>query len=389
MNPLWTLVSKEIRDNIRDRRSLFFALLYGPVLLPLLMVGPMLYGINQHTIDHESPTEIAVEGKEHAPSLMQFLHRHYLDAVPAPEDIEQALADGEFDIVLSIPETFGERFADGQPAPLVIHYTSDKDDSNNRRRQLGSVLERYSEQVRAQRFSSRGIDSRTFEPLDISEQDQSDAPGDLLTIAYLIPFLLMFSMLMGGYYLAVDTTAGERERQSLEPLLSLPLKRYQIVLGKYLAILAFVSLAMVLPLMTSFLLFSFLPMDLFDHRLHFGAQTFAIALLSNIPSALLITGFLMAIAAFTRNTKEAQTHLSFAMFLPIAPFFALQFLSVPRDTLTMLIPLLSQFQIMEMAVFGHAIPPHYLLLSAGGSMAVAAICVATAIRLYQRERILL
>lgn len=389
MSPLWILVSKEIRDNIRDRRSLFFALLYGPILLPLLMIGPMLYSINQHAIDHESPTEIAVQGMEHASSLVQFLHRHHLDAVAAPDDFAQALGAGELDVVLAIPENYADRFIQGRPAPLVIHYNSGEDSSTNLRRQLRSVLERYSGQVRAQRFMSRGIDSQTFEPLDISEQDLSDAPSDLLFIAYLVPFLLMFSMLMGGYYLAVDTTAGERERQSLEPLLSLPLKRYQIVLGKYLAILAFVTLAMVLPLMSSFLLFSFLPMDLFDYNLHFGPQTFAIALLSNIPTALLITGFIMAIAAFTRNAKEAQTHLSFAMFVPMAPFFALQFLSVPRDAFTMLVPLLSQFQLMEMAVFGHAIPPHYLLLSAGGSIALAAICLGTAIRLYQRERILL
>ncbi len=388
MSPVWTLVRKEVRDNLRDRRALFFALLYGPFLLPLMMVGPMLYSIDRHSIDFEAPTLIAVEGAARAPNLLQFLRQHNLDAMDAPGDYRAQLVNGDLPVVLSIPDSYAANFSRGEPAPLVIYYASSEDESTNRRRQLRTVLEQYASQIRTLRFSSRGIDSRIFEPLAISQRDQSDTPRDLLFIAYLVPFLLMFSMLMGGYYLAVDTTAGERERQSLEPLLSLPLLRHQIVLGKYCAILAFVGIAMLLPLITTFALLGLLPDDLMDGRLDFGPGTFAIALLSNLPTALLVSAFMMSIAAFTRNTKEAQTHLSFAMLLPIIPFFLLQFLSVPLGAPGMLVPLLSQFQIMELAVFGSAVPLHYLALSAAGSLALAAVFLGMAVRLYQRERIL-
>ena len=388
MSPVWTMVKKEVRDNLRDRRSLFFALLYGPLLLPLIMVGPMLYSIDRYSIDFGSPTEIAVDGSSHAPSLLQFLRRHNLDAVDAPQDYLEQLVAGELPAVLSIPASYAEHFSRGEPAPLSIYYASGEDESNKRRRQLKAVLEEYSGQIRALRFASRGIDSQVFKPLDISERDQSDTPRDLLFIAYMVPFLLMFSMLMGGYYLAVDTTAGERERASLEPLLSLPLQRHQIVLGKYTAILAFVGLALLLPLLSTFALFGLLPADLLDGNLQLGASTFSIALLSNIPTALLVGGFMMAVAAFTRNTKEAQTHLSFAMLLPIIPFFSLQFLSLPLNAASMLVPLLSQFQIMELAVFGDGVPLHYLALSAAGSLALALVFLTIAVRLYQRERIL-
>ncbi|MEQ8516320.1 MAG: ABC transporter permease, partial [Chromatocurvus sp.] len=202
MSPVWTLIKKEIRDNLRDRRSLFFALMYGPFLLPLMMMGPMLYSIDRSTIDFEAPTQIAVEGEAHAPNLLQFLRQHNLDAVEAPKDYRQRLASGDLAVVLSIPGTYAGHFSSGEPAPLVIYYASSEDDSDNRRRQLRAVLEQYSGQMRALRFSSRGIDSRLFEPLAITERDQSDKPRGLLFIAYLVPFLLMFSMLMGGYYLA-------------------------------------------------------------------------------------------------------------------------------------------------------------------------------------------
>lgn len=388
MNPVWTLMKKEVRDNLRDRRSLFFALLYGPVLLPLLMMGPILYSMDRHTIDFAAPTQIAVEGGAHAPNLLQFLRLHNLDAIAAPEDYRERLARGDLAVVLSVPEAYSGKFTRGEPAPLVIYHASNEDRSGSHRRQLRAVLEKYSSQIRALRFSSRGIDHRLFEPLAISERDQSDKPGDLRIIAYLVPFLLMLSMLMGGYYLAVDTTAGERERQSLEPLLSLPLPRYQVVLGKYSAILAFVGLAMLLPLLSTFALLNLLPPDLLDYKLDVGPETLAIALLSHIPAAILISAFMMAIAAFTRNTKEAQTHLSVAMLLPIVPFLALQFLPLPLGATTMLVPLLSQFQIMELAVFGNAMPFHYLVISALSSLALAAVFLAMAIRLYHRERIL-
>lgn len=388
MSPVWTLIRKEVRDNLRDRRSLFFALLYGPFLLPLMMVGPMLYNIDRYTIDVEMPTQLAVEGGYRAPNLLQFLRQHNLDAVEAPDDYRDKLVNGDLPVVLSIGAAYADNFARGEPAPLLIYHSSSEDESGNRRRQLRAVLEQYASQIRALRFGSRGIDSRVFDPLAISERDQSNKPRGLLFIAYMVPFLLMFSMIMGGYYLAVDTTAGERERLSLEPLLSLPLPRHQIVLGKYCAILTFVSLAMLLPLVTTFALLSLLPVDLLDRNLDFGLRTFAVALVSNVPTAILVSALMMAIAAFTRNTKEAQTHLSFAMLLPIIPFFALQFLSVPLGTFSMLIPLLSQFQIMELTVFGDAVPLRYIAASAAGSIAFATLFLSLAVRLYLRERIL-
>jgi sodium transport system permease protein len=388
VNTVGVLIAKEIRDNLRDRRSLFFALLYGPLLLPVLIIAPMLYSIDRYSIDVDAPTEIAVAGGSQAPGLLQYLRRHNLDATDAPAPYYELLRRSELSVVLSIPEDYAERFTQGRPAPLNIHYNSADNTSDNRRRQLRSALENYAAQIRAQRFGSRGIDASVFQPLAINEHDLSDRRSDLLTVAYLIPFLLLFSMLMGGYYLAVDTTAGERERMSLEPLLSLPLRREQIVLGKYLAILFFVLVALLLPLVSTFALFSLLPSDALDQNLDLGPTTFLVAFLSHLPAALLISAFMMAVAAYTRNTKEAQTHLSVVMLLPILPFFALQYLSVAPTTLTMMIPLLSQFHIMELAVMGECIPPAWLALSGGSCVLLAAVLLLMAVRLYQRERIL-
>lgn len=385
---LWVIVAKEVLDNLRDKRSLFFALVYGPVLMPLLMVGPLLININKHDLSMDKPKALAVLGLDSAPNLVDFLARHKLQAKAAPEQYLRAIEQGRLDLVLQIPDNFGEQMQAGQPAGLIIHYDSARDASSQSRRQLESALEGYGRQLRQLRYLARGMDPALFEPLAIRSQDLSQRPEQLKFVAHLIPFLLLFSMMMGGFYLAVDTTAGERDRQSLEPLFSLPLSRGTLVLGKYLALLCFVLLALVLPLVSSFALFSFVPAEAFGHSLNLGWSSFWLALMANLPLAFMLSAFLLAIAAFARDTKEAQTHLGLAMLFPMLPFFALQFMSVPRDATTMLIPVLGQFQIMELAVVGNPVPGHYLLNAALGALALTLVFWSAALNLYKRESLL-
>lgn len=389
MRQLWTIIKKEARDNIRDRRSLFFALLYGPVLMPLLMIGPMLYSVSKFSIDFEEPKEIMVAGLEHAPNLIGFLHQNNLDAVAAPGSYRDKIIAGDIGAVLEIPGQYEDQLRTANSADLIIHYSEQNGDSVKQKRQLETVLNQYSRQIRALRYQVRGIDERIFEPLNIRPFDHSDQRSEVDFIGYIIPFILIFSMMMGGFYLAVDTTAGERERQSLEPLMSLPISRSTLVLGKFLAVELFVLLSMTLPLITSYLLFDFMPVEEFEGAFEFGTSTFITAFWLSLPLTVLISGFLLSVASFARNTKEAQTHLSLGMMVPILPFFALQFLNVPTDALTMTVPLLSQFKLMELVVLGEALPGFFTLLSVAGSLVLALVFYLTTLWLFSRERILL
>lgn len=389
MKQLWTIFRKEATDNLRDRRSLFFALMYGPVLMPLLMIGPMLFNMNKYSIDFEEPKEVLVIGMEQAPNLIDFLRANNLDAAAAPADFRSAIINGEIDAVLEIPDHYADSLRASDPAEIVIHYSEAEDTSLKQQRQLTAVLNRYSRQIQTLRYRARGIDQTIFDPLAVVENDLSDGTGQVDFVGHILPFLLMFSMMMGGFYLAVDTTAGERERLSLEPLMSLPVARSTLVLGKYLAIFLFVLLSMTLPLITSYALLRFMPEDVFAGLFDFGVSTFLTAFWLSLPLAVLVSGFLLAVAAFARNTKEAQTHLSMAMMVPLLPFFALQFLDVPTDALTMAIPLLSQFKLMELVIVGESLPPLHAVLSVVGTLVLAVVFLVTALWLFTRERILL
>lgn len=379
---------KEIIDNLRDRQTLFYALLFGPVLLPLLLGGSMVAGFKQLSIDFDEINTLSVLNASDAPNLMDFLHSNNIDVIDAPDDIEQSVRYGDTPIVLEIPDGFAQALRDATPAPLTLHVNSADKDSTKAMRRVHTILNLYEQTVNALRLQHRGIDPATFDSLRIVQNDVSDDGATGQMLASILPFLFIMSMVMGGYYLAIDTTAGERERQSLEPLLSLPLSRTSLVFGKYCATLCFVSLSSVLTALSVYTLFRVFPVELMNGQINFDGATIARAFLLASPLLFFVSALLIAVSAITRSTKEAQTYLGLIMIIPMAPFFILQFINVRSTVSTMPYPMLSQYQLLESAVLGNDIPWHHIAISAMGTLSAAALLLALASSLYRRERIL-
>ena len=379
---------KEVLDNLRDRQTLFYALLFGPVLLPLLLGGSLVASHRQVTIDFEQVTTLAVEGAELAPNLVAFLHANNVDAVPAPPDPARAVSLGDEPVVLSIDERYEEALRAGRPAPLTLHVDESDKGSSRAARRVTALIGVHERTLDALRLQHRGIDPALFDSVELVVDDVSNdgAGGQLL--ASLLPFLFIMSMVMGGFYLAIDTTAGERERRSLEPLLTLPLARRDIVLGKFGATLAFVALSVLLTAGSVWLLFRLFPTELFGGQVRFDGPTVARALALVSPLAPFIAALLVTVSAWTRSTKEAQTYLGLLMVIPMAPFFALQFLSIRASAASVALPMLGQYQLLERATLGEPIPILHVALSVGGTLAAAALLLVVAVRLYTRERVL-
>ncbi len=380
---------KEIIDNLRDKQTVFYALLFGPVLMPLILGGSIIISLKQLSIDFDQVTPLAVVNAELAPNLMTFLHSNNIDVVEAPDEPEKAVRRGDSPVVLKVMPSFSDALRAGKPAPLTL-FVSDADKKSTREaRKVVALLNAYERTINALRMQHRGIDPNVFNSLDISREDVSrDGAGGQL-LASLLPFLLIISMVMGGFYLAIDTTAGERERQSLEPLLSLPLNRRELVLGKFGATLCFVALSGILTSISVFFLFQFFPTDLIGGGLHFDAPTIFKSFLVASPLIAFIAAVLITVSAFTRSSKEAQTYLGVLMVIPMAPFFILQFVTIRSELAIMPIPMMSQYQLLERTVLGDPIPALYIILSAGGTFIATAFMLLVAIRLYSRDRILM
>lgn len=389
MNQLWIILTKEIRDNLRDKQSLFYALLFGPILIPMLLFGSLIQEANKQDIDFERPLELQVTGGEYAPNLLRYLKTRNIDAVAVNGDYTDRIRAGELNVVLEIPPDFGETFSAGEPAPLTVYYNSARSDTGSGQKRLKSALDAYNAQVRGLRYFARGIDESIFTPLSITERDLSPETSKITkTITFMLPVILLLPMLMGGLYLAVDITAGERERLSLEPLLSLPIKRSLLVLGKYGAILGFVLISMLIPMLVIYLSLWFLSNETITSTFDFSGRTFLIAAMLHFPVALMIASVLLFIAAFARSTKEAQALLGAVTMLPILPGIILGMIDVPRQLATMAVPLLGQYQILGSVITGESVPLLYYGASMAGALLLALVLLFGSIWLYSKESIL-
>lgn len=387
MNVLVILL-KEIVDNLRDRQTVFYALLFGPVLLPLIIGGGLVASLKQATVSFDQPAALAVKHADRAPNLMKFLHSKNFDIETAPEDAEDSVRRGDVALILEVPVDFSTALRDGQPAPLIIYVNDGDKHSAKEARKVNAVLNTYSRTINALRMQHRGIDPSVFNSINVRLEDVSSDGFRGQILASILPFLLIVAMVMGGFYLAIDTTAGERERLSLEPLLSLPIARYKLVLGKYLAVLFFVGISSILTAISLYLVFQFLSPEAADGILSFDAPTISAAWLLSSPLIFFISAVLMTVAATTRSTKEAQTYLGLLMVFPMAPFFILQFVNIKSANLTMTLPMLSQYQLLERVVLKDSISTTHITLSVAGTLFSAALLYFLAVRLYSREKVL-
>jgi len=382
------IMVKEIVDNLRDRQTLFYALLFGPVLLPLLLGGSLVASFKQLSIDFDEVSQLSVVNAQAAPELVEFLYSNNIDVVDAPDDVEASVRYGDIPVVLEIPEDFATGLREGTPAPLTLHVNNADKNSGKAARRVSAILGVYERTLNNLRLQHRGIDPAVFDSLNVVQNDVSNDGSTGQLLASILPFLFIMSMVMGGFYLAIDTTAGERERQSLEPLLSLPLSRTAVVFGKYAATLCFVTLSSLLTAISIYCLFKLFPVEIMGGQVRFDGKTVTRAFLLASPLLPFISALLISVSAITRSTKEAQTYLGLLMVIPMAPFFLLQFLTVRSSLTTMPLPMLSQYQLLESAVLGDAIPTLHVVLSVVGTLGATALLLMLASRLYQREGLL-
>jgi len=385
----WIVAKKEIIDNFRDKRAFFFALVYGPVIMPLLIVGPMLLGAKSGFIDYEQPVEVYVAGMEHAPNLMAYLASKNLTAKAAPDHYRNKVRLGELDAVLEIPETHALSFREGKPSPLFLYVNYSSKKSGKAARHIKSIMNGYSRQLGYWRMRARGLDYQIMEPLKLVEQDLSHDGFGGMIFGTLIYFVLVFTMVMGGFYLAVDSTAGERERNSIEPLLALPISRFSIVLGKYVATLGYVTLSGLLATISLYLLFNLVPLGDLSQFLNLNGAALFMAFLIAQPCAVCVASLLMAVAAFTRTPKEAQTYLGLLALMPMIPVGVNQFADVKIAVWQMLIPFLSQSTLIDKVFKNEVVSGQFLVASVVGTLLFSFALFWVAVQLYRREKIVL
>lgn len=384
----WVVAAKEVVDNVRDRRTLLASLLY-PLLGPVLLVVLLGVTVNSMTERAEKPLELPVVGAEHAESLIGFLEQHQVQIQPPPEDPEAAVRAGDLEVVLVVGSDFGEAFEAGRPAPLTLIFDESRTTAGVNIRRAQRLLDGYGSQTAKLRLLARGVDPQVIEPLQVVQRSVATAQGRGASLLGMAPYFIIFAIFIGGMYLAIDTTAGERERRSLEPLLINPVPRWQIVLGKYAATLVFTAVAVVETLLGFALALNYLPLeDFLGARFALGAGALGTIFLITVPMMLLAAALQLVIATFTRSFKEAQNYLSMLPLVPALPGLFLVFLPVKAKLWMMMIPTFGQQLLIQQLMRGEVIDLFHTAVSALMTLLAAGLLLALAMRLYRSERVI-
>ncbi|HUN92890.1 MAG TPA: ABC transporter permease subunit [Burkholderiaceae bacterium] len=386
MSPFATVLRKEIADASRDRRTwitaLASALLFGPGIV--LLIAAFVSDVETRS----ARREIVVAQRANGPTLVNFLERSGARIVEAPPDFAARIASGELrSAVVAIPADFEARLASGDPAPLQLVYDGTSNPARGTIEASARLLDGFARELALQRMLARGVAAPALSPLRVDRRDLASTRAHGVELLFIIPWAVLMIAAVAALPMAIDVGAGERERGSLEPLLTMPVDAIEIVAGKWLAVTVaaiVVESAMLAAYVVTLRLVSD---DRLAALLQFGPREALTCLLVLVPFAAFMSALLMLVGTWGRTFREAQTYASqVVLIVNLVPL--LRFFLDARDAAWQLaVPVLGQLVVMMRVLRGEApgaagilVPA---LICAGGTLA----CLAAQRRLLQSERI--
>jgi len=384
--PLVVLL-KEVRENLRDKRTLINALLTGPLIGPLMFVMIMNVVISRQLDQAEAPLELPVIGASNAPNLLEALRQQGFAPQPPVADPIAAVRSRDAAAVLRIPADFASSWQKGDPAQVEVYYDSSRRDLLQPVNRLKTMLERYSRVNGAMRLVARGLSPALASPVVVGERDQSTPQSRAGALFSILPYFFVLTVFIGGMYLAIDLTPGERERQSLEPLFANPVPRFKLLLGKIGAICVF-SVSSLLICVTAFTVAGhFIPTARLGMDLALGPAFALEVLVLMLPLVLLLAALQTLVAAFSRSYREAQTYLGILMLVPALPSVLLSVMPVKTAAWMYAVPLLGQQVGITELLMGGAVTAAQLATCLLCGFGVAALMLAVTARVYGSERL--
>jgi sodium transport system permease protein len=290
--------------------------------------------------------------------------------------------------VLLVSGDFGARLAAGTPAVLELVADSSDAAAAADTQRVRTLIAAYGALLGRLRSAARGLDPLLLSPLALQELDVATPASRAVLLLGTLSYLVILTMLMGGMYLAIDATAGERERGSLEPLLTLPVPRAQLILGKILATCAYMAVSLLLTVLMLAVVLRFAGLERLGMRVSFGPWTAARVVLSCLPLVPVGAALMTIVAAFTRSYREAQTWLGLVLLVPTLPLVFAGVLGLRPQLATMAVPSLGQHFLITSLLREEPLPAGYVALSVLATLALGALLIALAARLYRREALL-
>jgi len=380
------IARKEIVDSARDRRTMMVSLLSSVLGGPLFLV--LMFNMLASQAERARDVSLAVVGRDHAPALMAYLEREQVKLVPAPDDYEARIRRGDLDVALVVDGRYEADVAQGRAGIVRLVYDRSRDRGRPAVDQIDALLRAYSRLWGTERLILRGVTPVVANPLNVESVDLATPQQSGSLLLFLVGFYAVFAGLAGGMAPALDTSAGERERQSLEPLLMTPARPAELAVGKWLAVAAFAAGVVLVTVLLFYLTLALAPLPPIGVPFLFGPREVARFLVVLLPLVLLFPALLLFLAARGRTLKEAQANVSLVfLIVSFVPVITL-FMQWREPDWIAAVPVAGQYALLRIALRGEALPALQVFLSYLAPVAIAAVALAAVTRLLSRESVL-
>lgn len=365
---IWALLKKEMRDSIRDKRAVIAAMA-GAFFSPLFFAGMMSFMLEKSTSVDD--LYIDISNADQAPQIVELLNQAQVFHAPLPEMGNSIEVDGEKQqhsrIQLEFDQNFSERLALAKTAQVVLTADYSKKEAGDQIRRVKRVIEGYQGQLVAFRLMARGVSPSLLQPIDIEEKDTSTPSSKSALILGMLGIMILVAVFVSSTNVAIDCSAGERERNSLELLMMQPVTSAQVVIAKTLNTGLFGVLGGTLSVGLTAAVIPFIPLHKVGMAFHFdlGLALTIWALL--IPLAFFAAAFQLVTAFHAKSFKEAQSYIQYTIFIPVVVPMALEF-SEYKHALLSYIPIVAQQQAISQMIRGE-LESYWPLL--GGSVVTA------------------
>jgi sodium transport system permease protein len=390
---MWTRITniwgKEVRDSLRDRKaitqSLVIPLIFG---IFYAIFNPWLNSII--TARATEPLTISAQGIENAGQpFLDVLKEQQITLEPFEGDLSGVIQRGEKNAGLIIPPGFANNVESERPANLTLltNRTSGGFFGGGfSATRLELALSLYNKDVTTQRVQARNLDPAILQPVTLESRDLA-TPEQLAGFfaSFSLPILVATIVAQGGLFVAIDVTAGEKERGTLESLLVTPASDREIFIGKYLAVFTISTIPVILTFLGFYLASVLLPFSTEGGVLPF--YVIGGAILYSLPLAAFFSVALMIVSIRAKAFKDAQSAATPIIFAALIPSMVAAFVQ-PKDPIMYLIPIYGPTALVGSMATGTAIPPLAYVYAVVGSLAATIIGIVIALRVFDRERLL-
>lgn len=386
---------KELLETLRDRRTLISSILLPILLFPMMLIGFGTLGFLIVTRIQQERLAAAILGVEHASALAERLRtRRDLEIVPASSDFRSKINAKKLRAVVEFPPGFEQKLRQNpnESQTVVIYYNGSDQRSEEAARDIQTVIREFSDELVQARLAEHHLPDDIGTPFQVTKQNVATAEkvgGNILGM--LLPYFIIVLSLTGAMYPAMDVTAGEKERGTIETILASPVRRTDLVLGKFLLVFASSAVTTALAI-ASFSLTALAGAGLLarvSEKLVFAisGKAAAAVFFMVLPLAVTFSAGLMAIALFARSYREAQTYLGPLLFVVILPAVISMLPGMEISPRLALVPVLN-VSLIAKEIFAGNYPWKLIGIIFSSTCVYAAVALFCAVRQFRREEVL-